>query len=106
MKFTGSPASHGLATGRVCIIDDQNDIAHCEEGGIAVLVNIKPTSQLMKRAAGVVALYGGVTSHAAIAAREHKKPAVIGVKEEILTHIKNGDSITVDGSSGVVSLET
>jgi len=46
---------------------------------------------------------GGMMSHGAVVAREYGIPAVVGVAgatEQIMT----GDSITVDGTAGVVSM--
>jgi phosphoenolpyruvate-protein phosphotransferase (PTS system enzyme I) len=45
--------------------------------------------------------YGGKTSHATIIARALKIPAVLGVKTASL-HIKNGDTVIVDGNQGKV----
>jgi pyruvate,water dikinase len=46
---------------------------------------------------------GGITCHAAIVAREMKKPCIIGTK--IATKIlKDGDMVEVDAESGVVRI--
>lgn len=54
-----------------------------------------------REVAAVVTQTGGQTSHAAILARSRGIPAVSGVAG-ILRHVKNGDVIVVDGSSGHV----
>jgi phosphotransferase system enzyme I (PtsI) len=51
--------------------------------------------------AGIVTQGGGATSHAAILARSRGIPAVAGVAG-ILKHVKNGDTIVVDGRDGHV----
>jgi phosphotransferase system enzyme I (PtsI) len=51
--------------------------------------------------AGIVTQSGGQTSHAAILARSRGVPAVSGV-EGILRHVKNGDTVVVDGRAGTV----
>ncbi len=57
----------------------------------------------MKRAAAFVTDEGGITCHAAIVAREMKKPCVIGTK--IATQIfKDGDMVEVDAQRGVVRI--
>jgi pyruvate,water dikinase len=46
---------------------------------------------------------GGVTCHAAIVAREMKKPCIIGTK--IATKVlKDGDLVEVDANKGVVKI--
>ncbi len=46
-------------------------------------------------------MVGGITSHAAIVARELKKPCVVGTK--IATQIlRDGDLVEVDADEGVV----
>jgi len=55
----------------------------------------------MQRAAAFVTDEGGITCHAAIVAREMKKPCVIGTK--IATKIfKDGDIVEVDADKGIV----
>jgi phosphoenolpyruvate-protein kinase (PTS system EI component) len=45
---------------------------------------------------------GGVHSHAAIVAREHHIPAVLGIPEAT-TKIADGTTITLDGTAGTVT---
>ena len=55
----------------------------------------------MKKAAAIVTNEGGVLCHAAILARELKKPCITGTK--FATHIlKDGDYIEVDANNGIV----
>jgi pyruvate,water dikinase len=51
---------------------------------------------------GVVTETGGQLSHAAIVAREHRIPAVLGVAEA-LSRLGDGTAVSVDGSAGTVS---
>jgi rifampicin phosphotransferase len=46
---------------------------------------------------------GGANSHGAVVAREYGIPAVVGVVDATL-HLKSGQRIAVDGSSGTVSV--
>jgi len=58
---------------------------------------------LMRKAAAVVTDEGGLLCHAAIIAREMKKPCIIGTK--IATHIlKDGDLVEVDAEKGMVKI--
>ena len=55
----------------------------------------------MNKAVAFVTDIGGITSHAAIVAREMKKPCVIGTR--IGTKIlKDGDRVEVDATKGIV----
>lgn len=47
---------------------------------------------------------GGITSHTALLARSLKIPAVLGLRD-ISTTVKNGETIIVDGYSGVVIVQ-
>jgi hypothetical protein len=59
--------------------------------------------QAMVRASAIVTDIGGITSHPAILSREMGIPCVVNTKEATKV-IKEGMRITVDGSSGEVSL--
>lgn len=54
----------------------------------------------MRRADALITERGGLTSHAAIVARELKIPCVVGCGE--LDVVRDGDEVTVDGGQGVV----
>ena len=56
---------------------------------------------LMKKAAAFVTDAGGLLSHAAIVARELKKPCIIAT-ETATKVFKDGDLIEVDADKGVV----
>jgi len=50
---------------------------------------------------GIVLATGGVTSHASILAKSFEIPTVVAV-EGLLENVRDGDSLIVDGNSGVV----
>jgi pyruvate,water dikinase len=55
----------------------------------------------MEKAAAFVTDAGGILSHAAITAREMKKPCIIGTK--VATKVFNdGDMVEVDAESGII----
>ncbi|TSC78406.1 MAG: pyruvate, water dikinase [Parcubacteria group bacterium Gr01-1014_29] len=57
----------------------------------------------MHKAGAFIIDAGGILSHAAIVARELKKPCVIGTK--IATKVlKNGDLVEVDADNGIVKI--
>ena len=63
-----------------------------------------PWTPLFGIASAVVTDHGGVLSHTAIVAREYQIPAIVGTKVAT-TLIRDGQTITVDGSAGTVKLE-
>ncbi|MDG6989555.1 MAG: hypothetical protein JRN21_09610 [Nitrososphaerota archaeon] len=55
----------------------------------------------MEHALAIVTQVGGITSHAAITARQLRKPAIVGV-DKLMKSVANGDQITIDVSTGIV----
>jgi len=96
----GTAASLGRVTGYVKIVNEAKDMAKVQIGDI--LVSVQTTPDLvpaMKKAAAFVTDIGGITSHAAIVAREMKKPCIIGTKfaSQLL---KDGDLVDVNANEG------
>lgn len=98
----GVVAQKGKATGIVRILYTPNDIYKVADGDILVTnMTVPAYVSAMHRAAAFVTNEGGITCHAAILAREMKKPCVIGTK--IATHIfADGDMVEVDAEKGIV----
>ncbi|GLZ34190.1 phosphoenolpyruvate synthase [Lentzea sp. NBRC 105346] len=100
--LVGTPASAGTVTGTARVVMDPVG-AHLEPGEILVAPSTDPGwTPLFLTAGGLVMEMGGANSHGAVVAREYGIPAVVGVREAV-TRIKTGDTITVDGATGVVS---
>ena len=80
----------------------KKQIPELKEGEILVTHMTTPDFvPAMRRAAAIVTDEGGVTCHAAIIARELKKPCVVGTKHA--TQIfKDGDMVEVDANAGIV----
>jgi len=108
ITINGQPASLGKAQGKVKIITPGNfkmlryDLKHFKDGDVLVSSMTQPNMvPIMKKAAAIVTNEGGLTSHAAIIAREFKIPCIVGC--EIATKVfKNGDLIEVDANKGIV----
>ena len=98
----GVAAFLGKITGTARIILDPGKYQGFKSGDILVTGATRPEFlPLMEKAAGFVTDAGGILSHAAITAREMKKPCVIGTRNA--TQIfEDGDIIEVDANSGVV----
>lgn len=101
-ELKGFTASRGVATGTAKILTSAEDAHTIEEGDILVAVMTRPDYlPAMQRASAFVTDEGGITCHAAIVAREMKKPCIIGTK--IATRsFKDGDMIEVNADQGIV----
>jgi len=101
-EIKGQPASKGLARGRVKICQFSTEISKLKTGDILVTAMTTPDFvPAMRRAAAIVTDEGGITSHAAIVARELGKPCIIGAKVAAKI-LKDGDYIEVDANKGIV----
>ncbi len=98
----GNKAYPGIVQGVVRILRRKNQVSECREGEILVSPMTTPDFiSAMHKAAAIVTDEGGITCHAAIVAREIKKPCVVGTK--IATQIlKDGDVVEVNANQGVV----
>lgn len=105
MKFKGISAYPGKAAGPVCIIHNADEFSHCQKGDVALLIKVKPNAFLASRVAAILSVHGGITGHAAIVARENKKPAIVGLPESILKEINNGDVVEVNADQGIVTIK-
>jgi phosphohistidine swiveling domain-containing protein len=101
-ELVGFTASRGNATGRVRILESAEEIGKIEEGDVLIAVMTRPDYlPAMQKAAAFVTDEGGITCHAAIIAREMKKPCIIGTKIATKT-FKDGDMVEVDADNGIV----
>jgi pyruvate,orthophosphate dikinase len=113
----GLPASPGGATGRVVFHADDADEWN-KKGERVILVRVETSPEDLKgmsAAQGILTQRGGMTSHAAVVARGMGKCCVSGCGELEISYakrtinvkgitIKEGDYISLDGSTGEVML--
>lgn len=99
----GRSAFGGVAQGRVVIVHEGNlGTVDFPDGAILVCDNTDVRYlPHMRRASAIVTNRGGILTHAAIIARELKKPCIIGAQNATQV-LKGGDLIAVDASTGVV----
>jgi pyruvate,orthophosphate dikinase len=112
---TGLPASPGAASGE--IIFSADEAAQLKtDGRKVILVRVETSPEDihgMHAAEGILTTRGGMTSHAAVVARGMGKPCVSGAGSIRVDYVaktmtagsqtfKQGDYITVDGSTGQV----
>ena len=74
------------------------------KGSIIIAKQLTPADMAQidpERIAGVASVLGGAEGHTAIMARALGIPMVLGI-ENLLTNVKNGETVIVDGSAGEV----
>lgn len=101
-EIKGTTAFSGLVIGKVIIVMKKEDIFKVQKGDVLVCSMTSPDFiPAMKKASAFITDEGGVTSHAAITARELKKPCIIGTK--IATQVlRDGDIVEVDADNGII----
>ena len=100
--LTGLAASPGIAYGKIKIIENLDDLDKIKQGDILVTKMTNPDMVVtMQKSAAIVTDEGGLTAHASIVSREMGIPAVVGT-QEATTKLKEGEIITVDGSTGKI----
>jgi pyruvate,water dikinase len=100
----GIAASTGRVTAPACVLRDPLDFDKMRPGDVLVASTTTPAwTPLFAMASAVVTDIGGPLSHGSIVAREYGIPAVMGTGVAT-RRIKNGQTITVDGGKGTVTL--
>ena len=115
----GLPASPGAASGKVVFTAEEAErLNGMMQNTILVRVETSPEDiHGMHAAKGILTARGGMTSHAAVVARGMGRPCVSGSSEITIDYkakqfragnvtVKEGETITIDGTSGEVILGT
>ena len=113
----GLPASPGAASGKVVFSSDEAQrLNEMMQNVILVRIETSPEDiHGMHAAKGILTARGGMTSHAAVVARGMGRPCVSGSNEIEIDYdkklfktkdreIKEGEMITIDGSTGRIIL--
>jgi pyruvate,water dikinase len=83
-------------------VNGPEDFQRVQAGDILVCRFTDPAwTSLFTVVSGVITETGGRLSHAAIVAREHRIPAVLGVPS-VMTMLHDGQPVTINGSAGTV----
>ena len=111
----GLPASPGAASGEA-VFDADIAERHAGEGKSVILIRTETSPEDihgMHAAKGILTARGGMTSHAAVVARGMGRPCVSGAgsisidaKAKVMRvagrEVREGDTVTIDGSTGEV----
>jgi len=114
---SGLPASPGAASGKVVFSSEEAErLNGVMQDTILVRVETSPEDiHGMHAAKGILTARGGMTSHAAVVARGMGRPCVSGSSEIDINYetktfktssieVKEGDIVTIDGSTGRIIL--
>ena len=113
----GLPASPGACSGKIVMTADEAE-AKAQMGDVVILVREETSPEDihgMHAAVGILTTRGGMTSHAAVVARGMGRPCVCGAGELVINAkagtiigggmtLKEGDIITLDGSTGEIMI--
>lgn len=112
---TGLPAGPGAATGKI-YFNAERSVAAAEKGEKVLLVRVETSPEDLRgmiAAEGILTARGGVSSHAALVARQMGKVCVCGASAVQIDYEKKtatiagqvyneGDYLSIDGTSGTV----
>jgi pyruvate,water dikinase len=102
--LTGIGASAGTYTGPARIIKDETEFGKLRPGDVLVCPITSPVWSVLFGVVGaLVTNTGGILSHSAIIAREHRIPAVLDTGSAT-TILRDGQTVTVDGTAGTVTV--
>ena len=101
-SIKGLGANNGTITGVARVIESFDEIDRLQEHDILV-TKFTDTGWTPKFAilSGIVTEYGGILCHAAIVSREYGIPCIVSCTDA-MKKIKDGDIITINGSTGEV----
>lgn len=100
----GTIVFKGIVKGIAVVVLSKNDLYKVTPNSILVARTTMPDyTPALEKVAAFVTEEGGITSHAAIIAREFKKPCIVGTGN-CTKLIKDGDLIEVDATKGIVRI--
>lgn len=98
----GIGASVGRAIGPARVILEKREFVKFKTGDVLIAENTRPDYfPIMHKASAIVTDEGGLTSHAAIVARELGIPCIVGTQHATRV-FKDGDHVEVDAQKGIV----
>ncbi|MGH2638401.1 MAG: PEP/pyruvate-binding domain-containing protein, partial [Rhabdochlamydiaceae bacterium] len=94
-KLKGTPiSSGGVVEGRIRVIEEDGALRSIKKGDVVVTkMTHEDALPWILEAGAIIAEYGGLTSHAAIVAREYGIPCIVGVNNATSILKNNGKAI-------------
>ena len=88
-----------------CLMERDNTDTGIKENAVICAADLAPSETVTldkSSICGFATAYGSVSSHTSILARNMNIPAVIGLGDEFISSIKDGDGIAINGYTGEV----
>ncbi|SPD72595.1 conserved hypothetical protein [uncultured Desulfobacterium sp.] len=102
MKDMGVVASRGIGTGKVFIVETEEDAERFPHGSVLVLRHTSPNmSRLIPFASAVVTDIGSVAGHMATISREFRVPTIVDTQQATKI-LPVGQEVTVDAEENVI----
>lgn len=103
-RLIGTPASQGIVTGTIRVLNSVADIPEVRPGEILVVPRTDPGwTPVFSRIGGLITETGGILSHGAVVSREYGIPAITNVRKACQL-LETGQTVTLNGSEGYLSL--
>ena len=102
-EMVGVPCSNGVVEGEACVVNDVKSVKNVKDKILITKMTDPGWVFLLAEAKGVVSEKGSLLSHTAIISRELGIPAVVGI-DNLMSTVKNGDTVRLDGASGIVKI--
>jgi rifampicin phosphotransferase len=103
--FKGIPASQGVLTATVRVLENIEEIWQVQVGEILVVPRTDPGwTPVFSKIGGLITETGGILSHGAVVSREYGIPAVTNIHDACRV-FQTGQRVTIDGVKGEVTIE-
>jgi len=103
--FKGIPASQGILTSKIRIIDKIEEISNVQMGEILVVPKTDPGwTPVFPKIGGLITETGGILSHGAVVSREYGIPAITNIIDACQL-FKTGQVVTINGNDGSVVIK-
>ncbi|MFX1337205.1 MAG: PEP/pyruvate-binding domain-containing protein [Promethearchaeota archaeon] len=105
LSFKGIPASQGILTSKIRVINKIEEISSVQMGEILIVPKTDPGwTPVFSKLGGLITETGGILSHGAVVSREYGIPAVSNITNACLL-FKTGQVVTINGYNGTVVIK-
>ena len=103
--FRGIPASQGLFTGKIHVINTIDQISTVQTNEILVVPRTDPGwTPVFSKIGGLITETGGILSHGAVVSREYGIPAVTNIPNACKLFVDN-QIVTINGYEGTITIK-
>jgi pyruvate,water dikinase len=103
--FKGIPASQGIFTAKIRVLNKIEDIQAVQKGEILVVPKTDPGwTPVFSKIGGLITETGGILSHGAVVSREYGVPSVTNITNACQL-FKTGQIVTINGYNGSVIIK-